>query len=351
MSSLLGTVAVAGLVVFATACGDSTGEGTAEDDEPGNGGTGQAVCESGRQVECPCSDGGIGFQRCSTDGSTWGPCTCSAPTATGGASDTGSATGGRTGGGNTGGATPTTGGTGGTSSAGGATSTTAGTGGVTSTTGGTSGTGGATSIAAGTGGTSSTGGATSTTGGTGGATGGSSGFQVLTGGYVVSGTWAGYAWPELEGVTDAATLEPLSFELLQAGDSLCIQGAMVSDSYPLAIILIHLNEPQSSTGEAVGTWSPAGSTGLSYDFSYSGEGLFRLQIDGPEGYPGQAWCHKLSAASGVIPWDEFNSACWNDSGTDYSGDVELETVMLYVEGPFAASDSAFDFCLNAIGPV
>lgn len=35
-----------------------------------------AICEPGRQAECPCPNGGKGAQSCNDDGSRWEPCMC-----------------------------------------------------------------------------------------------------------------------------------------------------------------------------------------------------------------------------------------------------------------------------------
>jgi hypothetical protein len=34
------------------------------------------ICEAGRQVECPCPNGGKGAQACASDGSKWEQCMC-----------------------------------------------------------------------------------------------------------------------------------------------------------------------------------------------------------------------------------------------------------------------------------
>jgi hypothetical protein len=34
------------------------------------------ICEAGRQVECPCPNGGKGAQACASDGSKWSVCQC-----------------------------------------------------------------------------------------------------------------------------------------------------------------------------------------------------------------------------------------------------------------------------------
>lgn len=36
----------------------------------------EPICDAGRQVECPCPNGGKGAQACADDGSKWGACQC-----------------------------------------------------------------------------------------------------------------------------------------------------------------------------------------------------------------------------------------------------------------------------------
>lgn len=47
------------------------------DTPPASGGAAGDACVAGEQVECPCTDGSKGVQRCNPDGSSYGRCECS----------------------------------------------------------------------------------------------------------------------------------------------------------------------------------------------------------------------------------------------------------------------------------
>jgi hypothetical protein len=95
-------------------------------------------------------------------------------------------------------------------------------------------------------------------------------------------------------------------------------------------------------------WTPDGS-GLAYNVTNTGRSPLRVQIQGMAGWPSQAWCATITGASGRIPWSQFNSACWDGSGTVYDG-TPLQNVMILVPGSNVYA-VPFSFCLNAIGPV
>src|SRR6185369_15573348 len=71
----------------------------------------------------------------------------------------------------------------------------------------------------------------------------------------------------------------------------------------------------------------------------------RVQVQGPNGATdaNDRWCAPLFGSGGFIPWDAFNTKCWDGSGTKYAGQP-LTAAMILVPGSTAAVP--FDFCLD-----
>ncbi|HLK41478.1 MAG TPA: hypothetical protein VKU41_32235 [Polyangiaceae bacterium] len=98
----------------------------------------------------------------------------------------------------------------------------------------------------------------------------------------------------------------------------------------------------SSASPPVGMYAVTGS-GLTYTLSNLPTQGARLIID--DG--GKDYCTALTSASGTAKWADFNSACWNMSGTGLSGAPQTATHVQFqvTAGPAAG---AFDFCVTAL---
>lgn len=229
--------------------------------------------------------------------------------------------------------------------------------------GGTTATGGAPNATGGA--VNTTGGAAATTGGataaggaatTGGATGTGGGTQEPLGGYHVHGDWAGFAFTFEDG---GATITPADFNDMVTQDGpYCVSGTVQGTEDYSSIAAVGVNTSQPKISDApVGTTASTGD-GLAVDLTVNGgdDGI-RIQIedDTPPDDPDAAehrWCVNLSGSqSTVIPWDTFNTECWDaESGTPYDG-RPIAKVIAYVPDPGdGAGPLDFDFCLNDIGP-
>jgi hypothetical protein len=204
-----------------------------------------------------------------------------------------------------------------------------------------------------TGGTASeTGGVTTTTGGfpSGGAATGGDG----TGGAddrFQNGSWAGYVWTAVTGT--GSTVTPTDFTAHTSGTPFCASGtvgAMVDYS---GVGMIGYNINQEAGATTLGTWAPSSTAGIQVTFTNPGGSALRLQIQGPNGASDEndRWCYPLAGSSGTvtIPWANFNTYCWGDTGTTYYTGQPLEAVMLLVPGSNLSAVS-FSICLSSIGP-
>lgn len=178
-------------------------------------------------------------------------------------------------------------------------------------------------------------------------------YVVEAGGFVRSGTWAGYAWPATEDPTVGSTITPANFEAVVAGETLCVSGSVAAEPefQGVAMLGFNVNQPIEGGDGSELTWAYAGTTGVEYAVTMNVESPLRIQIQGALGYPDEAWCANTTGATGLIPWTDFNKTCWDNKGTYYDADgyPALEAVMFLVPGDDTAA-TPFDFCVSSIGP-
>jgi hypothetical protein len=83
-------------------------------------------------------------------------------------------------------------------------------------------------------------------------------------------------------------------------------------------------------------------TGMTYALSSLPTQGMRAQVTvGSKDY-----CVKLAAASGTVAWTDFNTACWDNSGTKLTGAPKTAHVGFQVTAAIAAG--TFDFCVTKI---
>lgn len=215
--------------------------------------------------------------------------------------------------------------------------------------------GGVCQQAAGTGGDGNLG----TGGGDGQGTGGGAngGGDGLLGGYHVSGDWAGFAFTFVD-TGNTATITPANFEdMIDKDGPYCVKGTVAATMEYTSIGALGFNTAQPKTNNApVNTVASTGD-GMFVDLVVnSGEPGIRIQIeDGTDPSAPDAadhrWCVNLTGSNKhEIPWETFNTQCWDGMGTAYDG-RPIAKVVLYVPdaGPLGAAQN-FDFCVNDIGP-
>jgi hypothetical protein len=204
-----------------------------------------------------------------------------------------------------------------------------------------------------------------TTGGAGGATGGSAG--AVTGGsagaamggtgggdpitgYFTSGTWKGFAWTATFPDGGVNTVMPASFEGV-ANWPICASGNVVgvADGSNGAMVGWNLNQ-EPTENAPLGEIMP-GNEGISVNITANVPAQLRLQIQAADGATNalHRWCAEIGTGGAAIfvPYSSFNTECWpGGMGTAYDGTVPLTQVIVQV--PSAATDVAFDFCVNSI---
>ncbi|MBN2191804.1 MAG: glycoside hydrolase family 30 protein, partial [Polyangiaceae bacterium] len=173
-------------------------------------------------------------------------------------------------------------------------------------------------------------------------------------GYFSSGPWHGHAWLNVEVPPLGSTITPSDFEAIVAGDPLCTAGTVAADPDfgTLAVLGLNVNESIDGGEGSVLTWVPDGYAGIRYAIDNPGGAPLRLVIQGAAGFPDESWCAELGThpGRGFVPWSEFGTSCWDSSGSAYSGEVPLESVMVLVPG-WSTEATPYDFCLEDLAPV
>lgn len=194
-----------------------------------------------------------------------------------------------------------------------------------------------------TGGSSGGSGATKATGGTTGSGGSTapSSLYVTDDGCVINsvGTLHGYAYAILGGASSQISMS------FGSHNSICASGVVpAATAYTnYEAIGFYVNQPCGGAGAGgpAGTYVPQG-YGIDVTFSNPGASPLRLQITDNT----TTWCYDIGAGSGavLVPWQDFNTSCWDMSGSYYSQGIPIRAIQLQVVGD-AAYDTKFDYCL------
>jgi hypothetical protein len=83
-------------------------------------------------------------------------------------------------------------------------------------------------------------------------------------------------------------------------------------------------------------------TGMTYALSAMPSQGMRAQVT----VAGTDYCIPLKAASGTVAWADFNTACWDNSGTKLAGAPNTPHVGFQVTA--AATAGNFDFCVKSV---
>ncbi len=187
---------------------------------------------------------------------------------------------------------------------------------------------------------------------------GSSGSGCLTvsRGYVTTNEFAGYAYTFATqsevSASNPVTISP-SCDISGCtpaflANSVCATGVVgaASDYGSSAGITFNVNQPNASDPYDSMFKTSLGSYGLRVDYTNTARSPLRVQLIDT------AWttyCYELSPAAGTsyIPWSNFNTACWDDSGSQFSPKLPIIGIQMMVQGDSAA-EVPFDFCLLCV---
>ncbi len=207
------------------------------------------------------------------------------------------------------------------------------------------------------GGGSTTGGTPPTGGSSGSGGGGSTGDPP---GYWRYIDWHGCAWTGIDDTGVGTTVTPTDFTAHTQGEPYCASGSVGPhpDYESVALLGFNLNEDSNTScaydpAAATSVGPPGvtmGASGIAANIVKQGTDTnftFRVQIQGSNGAidENDRWCATITATQGKIfvPYEDFNTKCWDGTGNDYAGEPISAVVFLVPGEPTAVP---YSFCVN-----
>ncbi len=174
--------------------------------------------------------------------------------------------------------------------------------------------------------------------------------------YVTDGSFAGYGYTftyNPNGLAD--TITPTCVDgvgctpLLSA--PLCVSGTIPADAtYSTgAGFGFNLNQAATTADGSSPVAQPAIFTGSGVVVDFANRSGSQLEAELSDGT--NYWCYTLTglASPAFIPWQSFNTACWDNSGSSFDPTASAATSFDLILPCNATTDVAFDVCLNGIG--
>lgn len=159
--------------------------------------------------------------------------------------------------------------------------------------------------------------------------------------------WSGYLWVAKTG-KDTTLTSSKSFRDKTFEAEVCIKGSVAASADSSGNAMLGMNVNQAERVDAVPLTLAPSLDGVHVEVKNSAGSPLRIQVAAADGTSNAAarWCAQLSGSGGFIPWTEFNTACWDGSGTPYRHE-QISVAMLLVPGNAQAAVS-YDFCLQRL---
>ncbi|MCK9524135.1 MAG: glycoside hydrolase family 5 protein, partial [Proteobacteria bacterium] len=167
-------------------------------------------------------------------------------------------------------------------------------------------------------------------------------FSIDADGYVRSGVWHGYTDVLLNGA--GTTAFPADFRGHPSQTPLCLSGvvAAVSDWNGNAQIRVRLQQDREADAPPMPVAIEP--HGLSITLSNPGNTELRVIIY-PESGPSYCVVMPAKQTSATFYWEQFNTHCWNDSGTFYA--MQPLTALAVLVPGHNIEPRPYDFCIES----
>lgn len=158
--------------------------------------------------------------------------------------------------------------------------------------------------------------------------------------HLKTATLQGHLWLAFSGA--GTTLTATGYDVPVVSGPVCIQGSVAAtpDYNSNAAIGLNLNQLPN---EVPMPFTPT-LAGLQVDVANRAGSPLRILIQTQDG--SGLWCANVNGAGGFIAWTDFNTACWDGSGTAYALQP-LAVASVQVPGGIDAA-IPYDFCLNGL---
>ncbi|HVV52038.1 MAG TPA: hypothetical protein VHO06_20385 [Polyangia bacterium] len=170
--------------------------------------------------------------------------------------------------------------------------------------------------------------------------------DVVSGGFVTAGPWAGYGFTATD--PGAATITPdcSSGACVPpfTGSTFCMHGTVTGRADYTGFAMLGWNVAQADGG-AAGTWAVPASGGITVTVDNPGATDLRLQLQGTDPHSGSdRWCVPLVSGQ-LVPWTSFLTNCWTGGTpqTPLAAGTPIEQASILVPG--LQTDLPFDVCL------
>jgi hypothetical protein len=162
----------------------------------------------------------------------------------------------------------------------------------------------------------------------------STGGMACPAGLCTVGVYAGHIYVYSDGEKSGPSA------ICAAPESLCASGTTGAADAKGTIwgAGVGFNLDKSATPTAV----QLAGTGMTYALSAMPAQGMRAQVS----VAGTDYCVKLATVSGTVAWTDFNTACWDNTGTKLTGPPSTPHIGFQVTAATAAG--AFDFCVTKV---
>lgn len=158
--------------------------------------------------------------------------------------------------------------------------------------------------------------------------------------HLKTATLQGHLWLAFSGA--GTTLTATGYDAAVVSDPVCIQGSVAATPDYNSNAAIGLNLNQLPNGVPM-PFTPT-LAGLQVDVANRAGSPLRILIQTQDGTG--LWCANVNGSGGYIAWTDFNTACWDGSGTAYALQP-LAVASVQVPGGIDAA-IPYDFCLNGL---
>lgn len=168
------------------------------------------------------------------------------------------------------------------------------------------------------------------------------GWATEAGGFYRACGYSGFAWTAAD---QASTISPADYSAVPAGGEFCAQGSVAASPEYSGVAMIGFNLGQAEPDSPNVAVLPQG-TGVWVQVTQQTPAPLRVHIqDGAD--DSRRWCADLPGEGGFIPWADFNTHCWDNSG-DFYDQSPISQLLVLVPGD-GHQDTPFDFCVQGFG--